>query len=206
MLDKKNLDWLNRKRICYIQYPITDKPTESYPWGWYYRCGTYQCYELFRSKAKINSLRSFKWHLYVLLYINDGITFNEFKNLVHFLAVKENNFVSISLSVSLLDKLVNEMHGNEIKLAPKNKLRKVIFKIGSGLEVHEKLSIVGKLIGRSKKISEQAIYSCMLDINALDKKITVTLLAKLLCCTTKTVHRNLTDQLIKEKNTLNESL
>jgi hypothetical protein len=206
MLDKKNLDWLNRKRICYIQYPITDKPTESYPWGWYYRCGTYQCYELFRSKAKINSLRSFKWHLYVLLYINDGITFDEFKNLVHFLAVKENNFVSISLSVSLLDKLVNEMHGNEIKLAPKNKLRKVIFKIGSGLEVHEKLSIVGKLIGRSKKISEQAIYSCMLDINALDKKITVTLLAKLLCCTTKTVHRNLTDQLIKEKNTLNESL
>ena len=206
MLDKKNLDWLNRKRICYIQYPITDKPTESYSWGWYYRCGTYQCYELFRSKAKINSLRSFKWHLYVLLYINDGITFDEFKNLVHFLAVKENNFVSISLSVSLLDKLVNEMHGNEIKLAPKNKLRKVIFKIGSGLEVHEKLSIVGKLIGRSKKISEQAIYSCMLDINALDKKITVTLLAKLLCCTTKTVHRNLTDQLIKEKNTLNESL
>ena len=125
---------------------------------------------------------------------------------MRFLAVKENNFVSISLSVSLLDKLVNEMHGNEIKLAPKNKLRKVIFKIGSGLEVHEKLSIVGKLIGRSKKISEQAIYSCMLDINALDKKITVTLLAKLLCCTTKTVHRNLTDQLIKEKNTLNESL
>lgn len=206
MLDKKNLDWLNRKRICYIQYPITDKPTESYPWGWYYRCGTYQCYELFRSKAKINSLRSFKWHLYVLLYINDGITLNEFKNLVHFLAVKENNFVSISLSVSLLDKLVNEMHGNEIKLAPKNKLRKVIFKIGTGLEIHEKLSIVGKLIGRSKKISEQAIYSCMLDINALDKKITVTLLAKLLCCTTKTVHRNLTDQLKEEKNILNESL
>jgi len=206
MSDQKNLNWLNRKRICYIQYPITDKPTQTYPWGWYYKCGTYQCYELFRSKAKINSLRSFKWHLYVLLYINDGITFIEFKNLMHFLADKENNFVNINLSVSLLDKLVNEMHGNEIKLAPKNKLRKVIFKIGTGLEIHEKLSIVGKLIGRSKKISEQAIYDCMLDINMLDKKITVTLLSKLLCCTTKTVHRNLTDQLKKEKIILNESL
>jgi len=206
MSDRKNLDWLNRKRICYVQYPITDKPTEVYNWGWYYECGTYQCYELFRSKAKINSLRSFKWHLYVLLYINDGILFDQFKDLVYFLATKDNNFVNIDLSVSLLDNLISEMHGNEIKFAPRNKLRKVIFKIGTGLEIHEKLSIVGKLIGRSKKISEQDIYECMLDINAAGKKITVTLLSKLLCCSTKTVHRNITDQLIEEKKILNESL
>ena len=206
MSDKKNLSWLNNKRICYVQYPTIDKPTEVYSWGWYYECGTYECYELFRSKAKINSLKSFKWHLYVLLYINNDILFDRFKELVYFLAKKENNFVSIDLSVSLLDQLIVGMHGNEIKFAPKNKLRKVIFKVGSGLEVHEKLSIVGKLIGKSKKISEQDIYECMLDINTAGKKITVALLSRLLCCSTKTVHRNITDQLIEEKKILNESL
>ncbi len=206
MLDKKNLDWLNRKRICYIQYPITDKPTESYPWGWYYRCGTYQCYEIFRSKAKINSLRSFKWHLYVLLYINDGITFDEFKNLVHFLAVKENNFVSISLSVSLLDKLVNEMHGNEIKLAPKNKLRKVIFKDGTGLATVEKLKIVGSLIGRSKMLSEDDIYDCMIHINEMNQKITISKISKLLKCSSRTIYRTIGNELKIEKDLLNEKI
>mgnify|MGYP001058541090 FL=1 len=206
MSDRKNLAWLNNKRICYVQYPSTDEPTETYTWGWYYKCGTYQCYELFRSKAKINSIKSFKWHLYVLLYINSNISFKLFKELAYFLSQKENNFVSINISISLLDKLVNEIYGHEFKMAPKNKLRKVIFKIGCGLEIHEKLSIVGQLSGRSKKISGKDIYGCMLDINAADKKITVSLLAKLLCCSTKTVHRNLTDELKKEKNILNKNL
>ena len=98
------------------------------------------------------------------------------------------------------------MYGHEFKLAPKNKLRKVIFKIGCGLEIHEKLSIVGQLSGRSKKVSEKDIYGCMLDINAAGKKITVALIARLLCCSTKTINRNLTNELKEEKNILNKNL
>ena len=48
---------------------------------------------------------------------------------------------------------------------PKNKLRKVIFKYNSKLTKEEKLRIVGELIGRSKHITEDDIYNCMLEIN-----------------------------------------
>ena len=48
---------------------------------------------------------------------------------------------------------------------PVNKKRKIIFKDYSGLTPNEKMSIVGKLIGRSRRINEEAIYQCMLDIH-----------------------------------------
>ena len=50
---------------------------------------------------------------------------------------------------------------------PNNKLRKIVFKDFCGLDTKEKLSIVGKLIGRST-IEEELIYQTMLDI--ADKK------------------------------------
>ena len=64
------LEYLNRKRIIYRRNPINDIPTSVYNWGWYYKDGTYECYELFRSSAKINTFRSLKWHLLVLWYLN----------------------------------------------------------------------------------------------------------------------------------------
>jgi hypothetical protein len=48
---------------------------------------------------------------------------------------------------------------------PKNKLRKVIFNDNSGLSLSEKLTIVGQLIGKTKRIHQDDIYQCMLDIN-----------------------------------------
>ena len=89
---------------------------------------------------------------------------------------------------------------------PKNKLRKVIFKYGNRLSKEEKLRIVGELIGRSKRIHEDDIYQCMLDINELNKKITIAKLAKLLRCTTRTIHRNMSEELKREKELLNKQL
>ena len=40
--------------------------------------------------------------------------------------------------------------------------------------------IVGELIGRSKRIHQDDIYQCMLDINDIDEKITINKIAKLL--------------------------
>ena len=68
----------------------------------------------------------------------------------------------------------------------------------------EKLKIVGKLIGRSSKIHEDDIYQCMLDINDLGKKITINRLAGLLNCSARTIHRNMSYQLKKEKELLNQ--
>ena len=56
----RNLEYLHRRKIIYRRSPITDKPTEVYNWGNYYEEGTYECYELFRSKAKITTYRSFE--------------------------------------------------------------------------------------------------------------------------------------------------
>ena len=60
------------------------------------------------------------------------------------------------------------------------------------------------MIGRNKKINEADIYDTMLYINDLGNKITVTGLAKLLNCTPRTIHRNITDELKNEKQILNQ--
>ena len=88
---------------------------------------------------------------------------------------------------------------------PKNKIRKVIFKDNSGLNISEKLSIVGRLIGRSK-LDEETIYQCMLDINDNGKKITIHRIAELLKVSQRTVHRNMSKELKQEKQILNEKI
>ena len=89
---------------------------------------------------------------------------------------------------------------------PKNKLRKVIFKYNSGLNKEEKLSIVGELIGRSKRIHPDDIYQCMLDLHDAGKKIVVSQLALWLECSTRTIHRNMGEELKREKELLNQQL
>jgi len=90
--------------------------------------------------------------------------------------------------------------------APINKVRKVIFKPAAWhLTLSEKLSIVGKLIGRNK-LTKETIYQCMLDINDANEKITIEKLAKLLNVTKRTIYRHMCDTLKQEKKILNEEL
>jgi len=44
------------------------------------------------------------------------------------------------------------------------------------------------------------------ELNELNKKITITKLAKLLNCATRTVHRNMSEELKREKELLNQQL
>ena len=69
----------------------------------------------------------------------------------------------------------------------------------------EKLSIVGQLIGR-KKISDSEIYDAMLLMHDNKEKINITKLAKMLGCSTRTIHRNMSNELKKEKELLNKEL
>ena len=89
---------------------------------------------------------------------------------------------------------------------PANKMRKVVFKPYNGLTLSEKLSIVGKLIGRSSHVDEEIIYQTMLDLNEFGKKITISRIAGLLDCSTRTIHRNMSKQLKNEKKILNEEI
>ena len=206
MSHERNMKWLNDRRIIYRRDPITDKPTESTDQYDYYAEGTYQCYSLFRSKAKITTYKSLKWHMLVLYYLNmDNIINSDFVTVARFIANKENGFVTFFIKNKLLEDIIGQvlMEGGE---PPRNRIRKVIFKDYTGLSLSEKLSIVGRLIGRSKRICEEDIYQCMIDLNDSKQKITIAKLAKLLKCTTRTIYRNMGNQLKQEKEILNKEL
>ena len=93
----------------------------------------------------------------------------------------------------------------DLEKPPPNKSRKILFKDNSKLEVHEKLSIVGSLIGK-QRLSETEIYDAMLLIHDNNEKITISKIADYLKCSTRTVHRNMGTELKKEKQLLNMQL
>lgn len=202
---ERNTKYLNIHRIIYRRNPITDKPTEKFKWGWYYENGTHQCYTLFASRAKINTYKSLKWHLYVLWYLNPQLDQEGFNGLARYICNKQNGFVTFKVSEQLLQSMVYDVSLMDLEKPPPNKLRKVIFKDNTGLNMRQKLSIVGKLVGRSK-ISENEIYDAMLLINDSKIKITVARIADALKCSTRTIYRNMSNELKKEKELLNQQI
>lgn len=202
-MSHRRIDYLNRNRIIYNRDPINDKPTKVYHWGKYYKEGTFECYELFKSKAKISSFKSLKWHLLVLRYLNSELEDHKFKELAYFITDKKNNFITFNIKEKYLLNMLDKLD-DELDKPPVNRKRKVIFKQITGLNTEEKLKIVGQLVGRSKSIYEDDIYQCMLDINDLGKKITMNKIANSLKCSTRTVYRTMGNQLKQEKDQLNK--
>ena len=205
MSHNRNLEFLNRRRIVYRRNPITDKPTIENECYMFYEDGTYECYELFRSKAKITTYRSLKWHLLVIWYLNPQLTQDEFEEIAYVIANKSQGFISFNIGDRLLDKIIYEVSMCDLEEPPKNKIRKVIFK-PTTLSKEEKLRIVGELIGRSKKFHGDDIYDIMLMLNHGGWKITIARLARGLNCSTRTVHRNMSEELKREKELLNQQL
>lgn len=205
-MSQRKLEYLIQRRIVYRRSPVNDLPTEVYDWGEYYAEGTYECYELFKSKAKITSFKSLKWHLLVLRYLNENLNKHEFKNLSRYITNIKNNFITFEISKKQLDSIVDNVYEENISIAPNNKRRKIIFKEFSPLTLEEKLKIVGQFIGRSKRINEEDIYEMMIEINENNKKITINELANKLNCTPRTIYRNIGEQLKKEKDLLNEMI
>lgn len=202
----RNVEFLNKRRVIYRRGPINDKPTQDYDWGSFYEDGTTECYELFRSKAKITTFKALKWHLYVLWYLNHNMDQNEFETIVRHICDKVNGFVTFNVSEQLLQSMMYEVSLKDLEKPPYNKVRKIIFKDNCKLTLSEKLSIVGKMIGKTKKVSESDIYDAMLYIHDLNEKITIVKLANHFGCTTRTIHRNMGNELKKEKELLNQSL
>ena len=93
----------------------------------------------------------------------------------------------------------------DLEKAPPNKLRKIIFKDYTGLDMRQKLSIVGKMIGRTR-LSETEIYDAMLLINNEGEKITIAKVAQYLKCSTRTIYRNMSNELKREKELLNQQI
>ena len=206
MSHNRNTKYLDNKRIVYRRNPISDKPTQENECYLFYEEGTYECYHLFNSRAKITTYKSLKWHLLVMWYLNPQLDQDQFMEIAEVIANKEQGFTTFTIHPELLRKMVYDISMLDLENPPKNKMRKVIFKMNSGLCVEEKLRVVGELIGRTKKVTQDDIYECMLSLHELGKKITITQLALWLECSTRTIHRNMCEELKREKELLNKQL
>ena len=98
MSHERNLTYLNNNRIVYRRLPTTDKPDVETNTILYFENGTHQCYELFRSTAKITTYKSLKWHLLVLWYLNPKLNPDNFIKLAEYIIQKQNGFVSFNVT------------------------------------------------------------------------------------------------------------
>ena len=206
MSHERNLTYLNNNRIVYRRLPTTDKPDVETNTILYFENCTHQCYELFRSTAKITTYKSLKWHLLVLWYLNPKLNPDNFIKLAEYIIQKQNGFVSFNVTERLLEKVIYGVNMSDLEKPPKNKLRKVIFKPFNGLTKQQKLSIVGRLVGQSPRIYKDDIYQCMIDMHDNNKKITIKHLSELLNVSNRTIYRHMCQDLKKEKELLNQQL
>jgi len=202
----RNLTILNRRRIVYRRMPINDRPSMKHKHYDFYEDGTHECYELFRSKAKITTYKSLKWHLLVLWYLNPQLDPDDFLNLSEIIADKSQGFITFAIPPQLLKKIVYEVSMMELDEPPRNKVRKLIFKHDCLLPTNEKLKIVGQLVGRTKKVCEDDVYQCMIDIHDQGYKIGLATIASILKVSTRTIQRNMCEELKREKELLNQQL
>ena len=185
---------------------MLDKPSHSFDWGYFYEDGTYEFYDLFRSKALINTYKSLRWHLRVIWHLNPQLNLEEFSKLSTFIANKDNGFTTFTMQTDKLKNIIRDIDKTDLEEPPNNKLRKIIFKDYTMLSMADKLKIVGKLIGKQSNVDSEQIYDSMLLLNHEGHKITIKSIANILNCSTRTVHRKMNEQLKQEKNTLNEKI
>ena len=202
----RRFKYLWDNRVVYRRDPITDIPDEETEHYMFYKSGTHECYDLFRSKAKITTWKSFYWHMMVLWHLNPEWDDAKAMEIATYLAYKPNGFTTFNMNKWNLSRLVYEVSVLDLDEPPRNKLRKIIFKPDCGLDKTEKLKIVGKLIGRLRGVQKDDLYETMLLINENEQKITISKLADSLGVTSRTIHRHMCDELKKEKEILNEQI
>ena len=205
---ERKFKYLTDRRVVWRQDPTTDIPDEETKQYLFYKDGTYQAYNLFRSKAKITTYRSLKWHMLTLWYLNSDWNKRNAMDVAMYITNKDNGFITFTINKWNVERLIKDISLLDLDKPPTNKLRKIIFKWNCGLTKSEKLSIVGKLIGRMNGIKSTDIYETMLQTNYEGDKIIISDLAKILNVTTRTIYRRMDKYpvLKEEKELLNKDI
>ena len=203
---ERRFDYLIDNRVIWRRDPITDMPDIETDQYLFYKDGTYQYYNLFRSKAKITTYRSLKWHMLVLWYLNPDWTEHDAMDIAMYITNKDNYFITFNINRWNVARLIDDLSVLDLDKPPKNKLRKIIFKWNSGLNKIEKLRIVGKLIGRMNGVKKEDLYEAMIQTNYEGSKIIISNLAKILKVTPRTIYRHMNDELKEEKERLNKEV
>jgi len=205
---ERRFDYLIDNRVIWRRDPVTDTPDIETDKYMFYKDGTYQCYNLFRSKAKITTYRSLKWHMLVLWHLNPDLDEHQVMDIAMWITNKENGFVTFNINKWNVARLIDDLSVVDLEHPPTNKLRKIIFKWNCGLTKSEKLSIVGQLIGKMNGVKSSDIYEAMLQINYEGDKIIISRLAKMLNVTPRTIYRRMDKYpaLKEEKELLNKEI
>ena len=158
---ERKFTYLINKRVVWRRDPITDIPNEETKQYMFYKDGTYQAYNLFRSRAKITTYRSLKWHMLTLWYLNPDWNKHDAMNVAIHITNKDNGFITFNINKWNIERLIKDISLLDLDKPPINKLRKIIFKWNCGLNKLEKLRIVGKLIGRMNGINKSDLYEAI---------------------------------------------
>ena len=205
---ERRFDYLIDNRVIWRRDPVTDIPDIETDKYLFYKSGTYQCYNLFRSKAKITTYRSLKWHMLVLWHLNSDWNEHDAMDIAMYITNKENGFITFNINRWNVARLIDDLSVVDLEHPPTNKLRKIIFKWNCGLTKSEKLSIVGQLIGKMNGVKSSDIYEAMLQINYEGDRIIISKLAKMLNVTSRTIYRRMDKYpaLKEEKELLNKEI
>ena len=117
----------DRQVVC-RRNPTTDIPDEETDTYMFFKEGTHQCYDLFRSKAKITTYRSFKWHMLVLWYLNPEWTEHDAMDIAMYISYKPNGFTTFTINRWNVARLIDDISVMDLEEPPRNKLRKIVFK------------------------------------------------------------------------------
>ena len=197
---EKNWKYIHDRKIITRRLPVEDEAQE-FEWGWFYKDGTREYHNAFPgTDSYIAGYKHFYWILSVIWYLNEGMTKAELEVFKNHINNPDNGFVSYKLKYINIENITK----NDCDYIPSTKMRKVIFKEGTGLTVKEKCSIASKLISGARKITSDSIYQYMLELHDDGKKITNALLARMLGVARRTIQRNTPDELKKEIKILNK--
>ena len=105
----RRFKYLWNKQVVYRRDPITYIPDEETNTYMFYKDGTHQCYDLFRSKAKITTWRSFYWHILVLWHLNPEWEDADAMEIATYLAYKPNGFTTFNMNKWNIARLVYEV-------------------------------------------------------------------------------------------------
>ena len=104
------MNFLFSNRVITRRYPVFDKPSHVFDWGWFYEKGTYEYYSLFSyEKSIIRSYRSLKWHLLVIKYLNEDMNNKVFEKIAKYVSTKKNGFTTFDIDKSSFNRIMNEI-------------------------------------------------------------------------------------------------
>lgn len=210
-MKKEVVPYEDRIKALYDLKIILHKIPESeeyieYEWGRVYNNKVAGYIDLFRYDYKIISKTQLAWHIYAIMYMNPDLEEEKLNQVITYLLNPQMGFILENVSKNIThSELKEDLKSYYLDDEPRSKPRKIIFYSNCRLSVSEKLSLVGKHAGKGKRITEEVIYEAMVMIHYdYNELITVSKLAKMLKCTTRTIFRNMSEQLNEEKNILNE--